>query len=327
MSQESKPERTPGPMDPRYREFFDNANASTANAALEQGTSSMIRIGDDPESTVQETAPAPRPVAARPDAPRPVRVSSPPPQQPPQQNQQPHPGVAELLSKWQPQAHVVHFVNAPSVAQGPVYEQIGQQPPAQPEVSPEIYYNPGEIVAATVINKLNSDNPGPFIARIHSGPLAGSTLLGCASAGAGGIGITGNFSTLTAPDGRIFDIQAIALAEQDLSTLLATSVDHKIFNRFVFRPFLHFAKGMADVMISQAGNPTVDTSGEEIVIVNTNDNKLQRNEQIGVAVGIAAEEIMRETDNPLMRMPTTHVNQNEVFGVLFYSRVDSSIAR
>lgn len=319
QEQRSTEERQLGEMDPRYREMFDRQNELQARAAEETGRSAMARIADDPIPTT----PAPEP--SRYQAPR----NQPPQMQqrqavPSQQRQagQVHPALAELIgNRWQPASHVVH------VSRDPIELQAEDPEPAADEDAPiKVYYKPGDIVAATLANRLDSDNPGPVVAVLQSGAHVGARLIGTAASGDNGVGVTAVFTELVTSDGTIYPISAQAMSEKDLSTLLATHTDYKRFHRFVFRPLAHFAKGMSEAILANigTGDTTVDEGSGLTTITN---NKLSTAEQVKAAVGIAAGEMINDVDDPKKIRPTTTVERNAVFGVLFLSRVDDSMAK
>lgn len=317
------PERQIGEMDPKYREMFDAENQKQAERAEKAGTSAFARIADDPKPVDRSVREAPKTAPAAPSTAKPPQ---------PAQKPGPHPAVLELLgSRWQPQTHVVHSAHAPvPLDEGRVdvfnegddrlnfFEGEAWEAPAK------TLYNVGDIAAATLVNKLSSDAPGPVVAILQSGPLAGSRLLGASSSGPNGVGVFAQFNMLATKSGETYPINAQAMSEGELATTLATHTDHKILNRFVFRPLAHFARGFADAVMA---NATTSSSAIDSVtgITTVTDNKLSATEQVRAAVGMAAGELIREADRPELRRPTTIVERNEVFGVLFMQRVDDSM--
>lgn len=320
---QSTPDQTRqmGEMDPKYREMFDNQNQIQAAQAEKTGTSAFARIADDPKPVnrmVPETKPAPAPAQAN---------RNPPAPKPPA----PHPAVLELLnSRWQPTVQVIHSSHAPVVLDEARVEVInegatgtGGYSNQDDKPAVKTYYNAGDIAAATLINTLNSDAPGPVVAVLQSGPLAGSRLLGGAQSGPNGVGVIAQFNLLATKSGETYPINAQAMSEGELATTLASHTDYKTLNRFVFRPLAYFAKGFADAVMVNAttSSRSVDNTG----LTTITDNKLTAAEQVRAAVGMAAGELVKETDRPEVIRPTTIVERNEVFGVLFMQRVDDSM--
>lgn len=330
VSANVRDDRQMGEMDPRYQALFDRQNELDATRAEQSGQSQYLRIGDDPQPKEPEMPPA-----AKTEEPRPVdipRVSAQPASRQGQSQAErpaPHPAVMDLIQrKWAVNGHQNHVSHAaatyvPAGAAAPSPQGVGaieSDGSVQTSAVGKTLYTSGAIVAATMVNTVNSDNPGAVIAKIHSGPLAGGTIIGQASSGAGGIGIRATFNRIVAPDGREFAMQGEALKEGDLSNLLATDIDRKLLNRFVFRPIGYFAKGMADAVLANASaeKTTADQATGLTTIVN---ERLDTREQVRVGLGVATSEMLKDLDDPMNIRPTTTVARNEVFGVVMLSPV------
>lgn len=326
-----KDDRQLGEMDPKYQELFDRQNELNANKAEEMGKSQYLKIGDDPQPKEPEMPPQKEEEV---EPPRPLdmpRVSSRQPssaRQAQKERPAPHPAVMDLISrKWAVGGHQTHLSHASveyapaGAAQAAASGQGAAENNADSSSAPEkVLYKSGTIIAATMVNTVNSDNPGSVIAKIHSGPLAGGTIIGQAESGAGGVGVRATFSRIVSPDGREFAMQGEALSEGDMSNLLATDIDRKLLNRFVFRPIGYFAKGMADAVLANANaeNTTADERTGLTTIVN---EKLDTREQVRVGLGMATSEMLKDLDDPMNIRPTTTVARNEVFGVVMLSPV------
>lgn len=319
-------ERQIGEMDPTYRELFDRQNEINAKQAEEAGRSQYLRIGDDPQP--KDVIEAPKMAESEP--PKPVelqRASAAPAQASPKQaKREPHPAVMALVQeRWGVSGHQKHVQHA-AVQYEPATEAgstASAGNPGDPQGQPQnerVLYKSGTIVAATMVNTINSDNPGSVIAKIHSGPLAGGTIIGQSQSGAGGIGVRATFNRLVAADGREFSMNGEALSEGDLSNMIATDIDRKLLNRFVFRPLGYFAKGMADAVLANA-NAESTTANENSGLTTVVNEKLDTKEQVRVGIGMATSEMLKDLDDPMNIRPTTTVARNEVFGVVFLAPV------
>lgn len=321
---EMREERQAGPMNPNYQELFDRQNEINAKTAEETGSSHFLKIGDDPAPKVE----APKIETPPPPAPAPQRTAA-RTQSRPQQNAQPaqpHPALKGLIEGWQVNGHHV-FVDHVGLEYEatPLATFAGAAANGAADHAPRtVYYRAGQIAAATMINTTNSDNPGSMLARIHSGPFAGGSLIGSAKSGVDGVGVGGTFHTLVAPDGREFDIKAEALSEGDLSNMLATDIDHKLFNRFVFRPLAYFLEGMADAVLANVSASRMTIHDSAVTTIET--EPLDTAEQARVGLGKATGEMVKDLEKPTSMRPTTTVARNEVFAVAFLAGVtDKSI--
>ena len=321
-------DRQIGEMDPRYKELFDRQNELNAKQAEEAGRSQYLRIGDDPQP--KDVVEAPQAPENEPPKQAEIQRTSMPAVQsaPKQAKREPHPAVMALVQeRWGISGHQKHVQHAavqyePATEKGtmtPAEYAAYQQAQGQPQ-NERVLYKSGTIVAATMVNTINSDNPGSVIAKIHSGPLAGGTIIGQSQSGAGGIGVRATFNRLVAADGREFSMNGEALSEGDLSNMIATDIDRKLINRFVFRPLGYFAKGMADAVLANANseNTTANENSGLTTIVN---EKLDTKEQVRVGLGMATSEMLKDLDDPMNIRPTTTVARNEVFGVVFLAPV------
>lgn len=323
-------ERQRGEMDPTYRARFEQQNKAQADSAEKDGGSAMVRIADDviprdqidrdqakkveDEGLKMSRAPSGTQQAGGSQLTRGGSGRNGEPQPA-------HPAITSLISLMRPVAHQTHIALASPEEVAPVSQTKGGIANITEKVDiGEVFYNAGDIAAATVTNTMNSDVPGVALATIHTGKLAGSKLIGTYASAANGTGITANYTKLATADGKVFAIQAKALTEGELSSLLASSTDHKYMNRFVIRPLAYFAKGMSQAIQTSLGasNTTYNDSSR---ITTINQNKATTEEQAKIAAGVLGEAVISEIEKPQNMTPTTIVARNEVFALVFLDRV------
>lgn len=325
VSAEAVAERNPGEMDPAYKQKFDEQNNRRAEEAEAAGKTAFLTLGDDVVAKTPPPEPPKKAAETKPlDLQQSGSLNSAPTRRP--TDGKVHPAIGALMkhldSGTEAKKMTVHhaFATPETVEEPPLLAATATSESDKANVQAVVYYAAGTIAAATFVNKLDSYNPGDAIATIHSGPLAGGKLIGKAAPGTNGVGMKVSFNTLALKDGRSYRIQAVGLAENDLSSLIASDVDHKIFNRFVLRPVAYFAQGMAEAVLATASASKI-TSNDNTGLIVQEQAKLDTKEQVRVGVGKSTEELVKELDKAEYLTPRTTVQPQEVFGVMFLQTV------
>jgi intracellular multiplication protein IcmE len=126
---------------------------------------------------------------------------------------------------------------------------------------PEIVILPaGKIEYAQMITEANSDIPGPVLAEIASGPLAGSRIIGSFTVENDLMALT--FNTVVIDD-VAYTIDAIALDPATTLPALATEVDHRYLRRVFIPAAAAFVEGFASA-IAESGRTDVTIQGETV---------------------------------------------------------------
>jgi len=111
----------------------------------------------------------------------------------------------------------------------------------------------GTTIPAKLITPLNSDAPGPVLAEITSGPLAGARLIGTMSVAKNSLLV--NFTTISKPGWpNTYQVQAVGMSV-DKSTALATDVNNHYVQKYFGLLAGSFIQGYGDAM-SQQGSVT-----------------------------------------------------------------------
>lgn len=121
----------------------------------------------------------------------------------------------------------------------------------------EILVPAGTIEYAQLITEANSDAPGPILAQILSGPLAGSRMIGSFSAEEEYLVL--NFTTVVI-DGLAYPITAVALDADTANPGLVTDIDRRYFRRVILPAAAAFVEGMGSA-IAESGTTTVTVDG------------------------------------------------------------------
>lgn len=119
----------------------------------------------------------------------------------------------------------------------------------------------GTVIPAVLLGSLNSDNPGPILAQITSGPLAGTRVLGQFSASEKALTLT--FSTLSKPGLGTYSIKAVAI-DDNYATGMATDVNNHYFRRYGLTLAAAFVEGYGDAISRQ--NTTVTSTDYGTVV-------------------------------------------------------------
>jgi len=169
----------------------------------------------------------------------------------------------------------------------------------------------GTVVPAVVLSCVNSKEPGPVLAQIFNGPLAGSRVIGGFTTGQDGKSLILQFSTISMPgENRSFGMDAYAV-EEDLSIGMATDVNNHYFRRYGLRLAAGFVQGYGQAIGSQNTTTTV-TDGGAVVISRGELDTSQINRQ---ALGEAASNVAQSVDELSNVQPTVKLCGKDGAGV------------
>ncbi|MBO9428522.1 hypothetical protein [Sulfitobacter sp. R18_1] len=177
---------------------------------------------------------------------------------------------------------------------------------------------PGKILYATMVSEANSDAPGPIVAKVVQGELAGATLLG-------GFRVANDklvleFSSITIEEtmsgkkvNDVFPMSAVAVDVKHVGTGIATDVDRHLFQRVAVTFATSFISGMADA-VRAAGQVTSETPNG----ITTTMPELNTREQFLIASGTAAGDVGSIINEVYGNKPTTvKVAAGTPVGILF----------
>lgn len=183
---------------------------------------------------------------------------------------------------------------APSNSQG---DQGNTLPAPTPAPEPRFrFVRTGSVVPARLMTPLTSDNPGPVLAEITSGPLAGARLIGNMTVQREGLLL--QFSQITKPGWPdTYSITAVGMSD-DGYTGQATDVNHHYLQRYTAMFAGNFMQGYGQGL-SQQGRQTIITDGGTVVSDVSELNSRQiRNQGYGEVAQSLGEEIEQMSDRP-----------------------------
>lgn len=179
----------------------------------------------------------------------------------------------------------------------------------------EILLEAGRIEYAQLVTEANSDAPGPILAQLASGPLAGSRLIGTFKKNEEHL--TLNFDTIVV-DGIAISTEAVALDPETARPGVITEIDHKYFQRIILPAAAAFVEGIGSA-IAESGTTTVTVDGGAAVSDSSN---LDADQEFFKGVEKASEKIGKILDEngskiePMLRVASgTHIGLLFVKGV------------
>lgn len=178
---------------------------------------------------------------------------------------------------------------------------------------------PGQILYAQLINRANSDAPGPVLARVLQGDYAGSTVIGSFTVANEALII--EFTSITimeTVDGRKVEknvpIRAVAVDTKYIGTALATKVDRHMFERVAVTFATAFAGSLGEIIKGSGGTTVVNPDGSSV----TQNTTLKTRDQLVAAGGEAVGEVGNIISDFYGSKPTTVIVETGTpIGLLF----------
>lgn len=167
----------------------------------------------------------------------------------------------------------------------------------------------GTIVPAVLLSALNSETPGPVLAQITSGPLAGARLLGTFQSSNKQIVV--QFRTLSMPSQpHSFSVNAYAV-NGSLGTGLATSVNNHYLRRYGLLLAAGFVQGYGQAIGREGTTTAISDTGSVIVT----QDQLSSGKITKVALGQAGSTVAGDIQREARIAPTVKVEGKDGAGV------------
>lgn len=170
----------------------------------------------------------------------------------------------------------------------------------------------GSIVPAVMLTAINSDEPGPVLAQIVTGPLKGARLIGQMVSSDQRVVV--QFSSLSMPGAsQTFNISSFAIDPDTSRTGLATDVNNHYFLRYGLGLAAAFISGYGEAVQNAGSTTTTNAFGGTTTIMGDMTHK-----QIAEsAFGKVGQKLGSELDKETNRAPTVTVASGTSIGVLF----------
>lgn len=169
----------------------------------------------------------------------------------------------------------------------------------------------GTIYNAIIETAVNSDEESPVLARIVSGPLKGTRLIGTFKNLGEKVAIV--FSTANIPSyDKTVKINAYAIDTNSSRTAIADDVDHHYFLRYGVLLATSFVSGYAQALSQSGATTTTSLTG------TTTTNPAYSSSQLNkVAIGQVGQQIAQDVKQQYNNLrPTIYVNSGTAVGIL-----------
>jgi type IV secretory pathway VirB10-like protein len=180
---------------------------------------------------------------------------------------------------------------------------------------PQIAMKAGTVMSAILKTGVNTDEPGPILAEVVSGPFKGSTLIGKITGGNNtrGESVALSFDLLNMPNApKSYTIQAYAINPDTSRTGLATSVDRHYLERFGLLFASSFMQGYGSAMSQSGAVVTQNAFGG-----TTTSNPTRTSAEITkIALGQVGQNVGQAIGQNANRPITIQVAQGTAIGVL-----------
>jgi hypothetical protein len=213
-----------------------------------------------------------------------------------------------LLSQWQPPTQTYVKIDEPKIESGRGGAGFGGEfgGGAAP------IYKAGDIIFGIMETSVNSDEPGPVMAKIVSGPLTGSKLIGSFKRVEDQVFL--EFSLLNAPEmNQSVPLKAVAIDPETARTALATSVDHHRLLRYSSLFASSFLQGVGEAVLAGI-QPNLTTTDTSITVSNAT---VTTKDEILVGLGEVGTKLGEKLDPLFDKPPTVTLDSGTAIGLLF----------
>lgn len=170
----------------------------------------------------------------------------------------------------------------------------------------------GTIVPAVMMTAINSDEPGPVLAEIVTGPLKGARLIG--ELKSADQTVTVQFTQLSMPGAlKTYQINTYAVDPNSARTGLATDVNNHYFLRYGLQLAAAFITGYGQAVQNMGSTTTTSALGGTTTTYGSLSHKQISESALG-SVGETLGQNLKQDSN---RAPTVTVDSGTSVGILF----------
>lgn len=176
-------------------------------------------------------------------------------------------------------------------------------------------YKAGTILYAVLETSLNTDEPSPILAKITSGPLKGSRLIGSTTglATQWSQAVVLEFSTISIPFlPSSMSISAIAVDPETARTALADEVNNHYLQRYGAIFFSKIIEGYSQAIQSSGSSSQTNSDGSTV----TSNSETTDAENFFIALGNVGTALGQQVSSLIDREPTIKMNQGTAIGLL-----------
>lgn len=173
----------------------------------------------------------------------------------------------------------------------------------------------GRGVYAHTVLATNSETGGPVVLQADTGPIAGARMIGTFTRA----GMTNRLVVRVTSvnfGGQSISVDGLVIAPETMDTSVATSVDHRLAERFLLPAAAAFVEGLGQAIARSNTTAVISPFGGASFA-----SRLNTEEQLGVAAGAAGARIGQALEQATPRRATVHLAKDAQVGVLFLSNV------
>ena len=176
----------------------------------------------------------------------------------------------------------------------------------------------GDVLFAVIDTSVNTDEPGPILATIVSGPLKGSKLIGTFNLPANAEKMVISFNSMSVPGApKTLSISAFAIDPETARTALSSETDHHYLSRYGALFASTFLEGFGNAF--QSADTSITIGGEGGVQNTTIQNGIGRSTLENAVIGLATvgKAWGQYAQQGINRKPTIEVYSGTGVGILF----------
>ena len=176
-------------------------------------------------------------------------------------------------------------------------------------------YKAGDILYAILETSINTDEPGPILAKIVSGPLKDARIIGNLTlAGEYAQKVMLQFSVINIPNmPNSVPFSAVGIDPDTARTALASNVDNHYLLRYGTLFASAFMEGMSQAVLSSINNPGFETDGNGVIVGSSVTPTVR--DQIISGFGQVGQQLS-EKSNLFNRPATITVDSGTAMGLL-----------
>ncbi len=190
-------------------------------------------------------------------------------------------------------------------------------------IEPKMMIKAGTILFASLITSINSDQPGPVLARVVSGHYKGAEFIGRFVPPGGQDKVTITFNTMEIQSvHHSISVNVVAIDPNTARTALSSWTDHHYLIRYGTLFASAFVEGYAQALSQSGATTTITPNG---LSINTFP-PLNGKQKIAYALGQVGQRYSSVLSSEFTRNPTVYVKSGTSVGLLFLQDVANQSA-
>ncbi|NDH67052.1 MAG: type IV secretion protein IcmE, partial [Gammaproteobacteria bacterium] len=201
---------------------------------------------------------------------------------------------------------------------GPGGAGAGKNAGLAPKTDAAVVVKMGDVMFAVIDTSVNSDEPGPILATIVSGPLKGAKLIGSFNLPAEAEKMVISFNAMSVPGApKTLSIAAFAIDPDTARTALSSETNHHYMSRYGALFASTFLEGFGNAF--QSADTTITIGGTGNTQQTTVQNGIGRSSLENAVIGLATvgKAWGQYAQQGIKRKPTVEVFSGTGVGILF----------